>query len=212
MTAFSAFELVFVAAVLLAIALTVRSAYLLMRRRWRKAAATLGMLGALVVVYSTALIITSLASSPKFVPLGTEFRFDDWCFIVERCETARSVGEGIGALRATGEFRLVTIRVLNRGRGRAQRERNVWAYVVNPAGRRFEVSAEGQAVLDASGAGGQPLDSLVPPGSSITRTLVFDVAPGAKDLGIVVRHGGGPGIIIGGDQSDLHAPVITRLD
>lgn len=212
MTALSAFELVFVASALLSVALTVRSAYLLARKRWRRAAAALGLLGVLVIAYASTLILTSLASSPRYVPLGTEFRFDDWCFVVEKYETARSLGEGTGAVRAHGEFCLVTIRVLNRGRGRAQRERNVWAYVMDPSGRRFGVSTAGQGVLDASGSGGQPLDSLVPPGGSISRTLVFDVPTGAKDLGAVVCHGTGPRIIIGGDQSYLHTPVVTRLD
>jgi hypothetical protein len=212
MTAISPFELIFIACALLVISLSVRLVYLLLRRRWRMAAVTLVWLGAMIVAYATTLIVTSLTSSPKYVPLGTEFRFDDWCFAVERSQTARSLGEGPGALHPAGEFRLITIRVSNRGRGRAQRERNVGAYLLDTSGRRLDVSASAQAELDASGRGGQPLDSLVPPGSSITRTLVFDVPADARDLGAVVFHGTGPRIIIGADQSYLHAPTITRLD
>src|SRR5690349_4709064 len=110
MTSISAFEFVFVASALLAVVLTVRSVYLVVRGRWRRAAATLGVLGALVVAYAATLVLTSLVSSPRYVPLGTEFCFDDWCFVVEKCEAVRSLGEGTGAVKAGGEFRLVTVR------------------------------------------------------------------------------------------------------
>ena len=212
MTAISPFELVFIASALLAIGLAVRLVYLLLRRRWRKSVVTLVWLGALIIAYATTLVVTSLTSSPKYVPIATKFCFDDWCFAVERSEIASSLGEGPGTVRPKGEFRLVTIRVSNRGRGRVQREHNVGAYLLDASSRRFQVSEPAQAALDASGRGGQPLDSLVPAGSSISRTLVFDVPADARDLGAVVFHGNGPRIIIGADQSYLHAPTVTRLE
>jgi hypothetical protein len=56
------------------------------------------------------------------------------------------------------------------------------------------------------------LDSRLNAASSVERTLVFDVPKDATHLGAVVYHGNGPRIIIGGDQSYLHAPTITRLE
>jgi len=186
MTAFSPFELVFIASALLAVSLTLRLVYVLLRRRWRESLVTLVWLGALIIAYATTLIATSLTSTPKYVPLATEFCFDDWCFAVERSEIASSLVEGSGTVRPKGEFRLVTVRVSNRGHGRAQREHNVGAYLLDASGRRFDVSGPAQAELDAAGRGGQPLDSLVPAGGSITRTLVFDVPADAPQLGAVV--------------------------
>src|SRR6266478_2576460 len=134
----TSFDLVFAASFLFAVGLFVRAMYLLVRRRWKSAARTGVALAAFVGVYAVVLLTVSLTSSPRYYPLGTEFRFDDWCFAVERVETAPVVGEGRDALRPAGVFRLVTVRVLNRGRGRAQREKNVGAYLLDAAGHRYD--------------------------------------------------------------------------
>jgi hypothetical protein len=203
------FDFVFLGSFLLCITLVARALYLLVRRRWRRAARTAIILLGFIGAYMSVLVITSFLSSPTYAPLGTEFRFDDWSFAV--VDSRRVLTLDDGRTHSNGVFQLVTVRVSNRGRGRPQREKNVTVYLLDSVGRRYEVSPSAQAALDASRRGGQPLDSIVNAGSSIQRTVVFDVPLEATDLGAVVRHGNGPRIIIGSSGSYLHAPVVTRL-
>ena len=205
------FDLVFLGSVVACAMLIMRALYLLVRKKWRAAARTMVFLVAFVGAYVAVLIGVSLTSSPSYVPLGTEFRFDDWCFAVVDSQRVSELGDGRGVLRPRGVFQLVTIDVSNRGRGRPQRERNVGAYLLDGTGRRYDVSESGQGALDSSGRGGLALDSVVNAGASVRRTLVFEVPKDAADLGVVVYHGTGPRIIIGESQSYLHAPLVTRL-
>src|SRR5438477_1104868 len=125
------FDLVFLGFVLLCAVLVARTLYLLIRRKYRRAGRTTLFLLLFVGTYTAALLVASLTSRPTYVPLGTEFRFDDWCFAVTGSERVSSIGEGQDSVRPHGVFQLVTVRVSNRGRGRAQREKNVGAYLLD---------------------------------------------------------------------------------
>ena len=163
------FDFVFLGSVLASAVLIARAAYLLIRGKWARAGRTGLFLVGFVAAYAGVLIGVSLSSRTRYVPLGTEFRFDDWCFAVVGAERAPAVGPA----HAIGVFELVTVQVSNRGRGRAQREKNVGAYLLDAAGKRYGVSEAGQTALDSEGRGGSALDSMVNAGDSIRRTLVF---------------------------------------
>ena len=74
-------------------------------------------------------------------------------------------------------------------------------------------SPQGQRALDVAGAGGQDLATMMQPGGSFERTVVFDVPKDTAELALVVTHGLFPGsLIIGDSQSFLHAPTVVKLN
>ena len=138
--------------------------------------------------------------------------FDDWCLSVEQVVQQPIVGSAPMLVRAQGVFDLVTVRVSSRARRVSQRALDAQVYLLDARRQRYNPDPAGQQALDASGHGGQPLDSELAPGGSFTRTVVFDVPKGLSHLVLVVTHGLFPDVlVIGSDQSFLHKPTIIRL-
>lgn len=185
-----------------------RIAYLLARGRWRAARRTAVGLGATLGLYAVALVAVSLASPQRVLGLHEDRCFDDWCLAVERVTHPHS----IGALSARGRFYLVTVQVSSRARGIVQRARDAQVYLLDARGRRYDPAPAAQRALDASGAGGRPLDTELAPGGSFTRTVAFDLPPDARRGALVVAHGLFPDLLVIGDaQSFLHKPTIVPL-
>jgi len=127
---------------------------------------------------------------------------------VERVARRRA----IGAATARGQFYLVTVRASSRAQRISQRARDAQVYLLDARGRRYDPAPDAQRALDAAGAGGQPLDTELPPGGSFTRTVAFDLPADARRVGLVMVHGLFPGVlVIGGPQSFLHKPTIVIL-
>ncbi len=117
-----------------------------------------------------------------------------------------------GVVTTHGMFYLVTVRVSSWARGISQRALDAQVYLLDASNQRFDPDASGQRALDATGQGGQPLDSKVAPGGSFTRTVVFNLPKGSSHLVLVVTHGLFPDVlIIGSEQSFLHKPTIFQL-
>jgi hypothetical protein len=207
------FDLLFLACFLAAVAALFRAAYHACRRRWASSARVLRRLGYGIAAYAAVLVTVSLTSHPKVLRMGETRCFDDWCVAVERAERCSQVGKPPAVVEARGIFRVVTLRVLNAARRRAQRATDAGVYLIDATGRRYDPSPEGQRALDATGGGGQDLTTRMSPGSSFERTVVFDVPRDVAGLGLVVTHGSFPGaLIIGDSQSFLHPPTVVKLD
>jgi hypothetical protein len=209
----SIFDLLFIICFLTAVVALFRAAYHACRRRWARSALVLRRLGYGCGLYAAVLIAVSLTSRPKVLRMGERQCFDEWCISVERAARQLELGKAPVTVNAGGIFCVVTVRVSNRARRRAQRETDVGVCLVGPEGRRYYPSPHGQLALDATGAGGEDLTTKMAPGGSFERTVVFDVPKEAVDLGLVVTHGRFPGaLIIGDSQSFFHAPTVVKLD
>src|SRR5262245_32353307 len=119
------FDMLFIACFLTAVASLGRAGYYAGRRRWASSVRVLRRLGYLAAVYMAVLVTVSLASRPKILRMGEKQCFDDWCLSVERAVRQTRVGTPPGDVVARGVFRVVTVRVSNAARRRAQRESDV---------------------------------------------------------------------------------------
>jgi hypothetical protein len=98
----------------------------------------------------------------------------------------------------------VAVRVTNRGRGKAQSEGLMRAYLVDAQGRRWEESA---------GVNGVPLTAKVEAGDSVVSEPVFKVPHDATGLELVLTHGWKqPGVLVIGDSDSwLHRRTVVKL-
>src|SRR5258708_6805455 len=186
--------------------------YFLVRSQWRRAKRVLLALASFLVVYAAVLVSVSLLSPQQVLAMRQDRCFDDWCLSVEQVVQQPTIGSAPMLVRVHGVFDLVTVRVSSRARAVSQRALDAQVYLLDTQGQRYDPNPAGQLVLDASGQGGQPLDSELAPFGSFTRTVVFDVSKGVSHLALVVTHGLFPDVIvIGSDQSFLHKPTIIQL-
>jgi hypothetical protein len=125
-------------------------------------------------VCSMAVVIASpLVVSRKVVTLGEPLCFDDWCIAIDDVTPSTSQS----AMSYEVKFRM-----FSRARRITQRENNLALYFVDSIGRRFDSLSEPSNI---------PLNTRLGPGESVAATRKFEVAPDAKDLGLVVAHEGG---------------------
>jgi hypothetical protein len=179
-----------------------------LKRRW-DLVKRLGLGLAIYVGVYTLLLVGVALLSPQRVMVFHQLRcFDDWCAAVESVEQRSS----IGALQAKDSFYLVTIDVLSQAKRIRQRAVDASAYVIDERGNRYDPSPEGTQALEAAGQAGQPMDSWLEAGTSITSTMVFDLPADIHQPALVFTHGAFPGLIIIGDEASwLHKPTIVRL-
>lgn len=205
----SLFDLLFILCFVSAVITLIRIGYLAIRRRFRDAGRVLIRLTVCVVVYMLVLVGFSLAEPQREVPIGTTRCFDDWCLTVEQATRQTT----IGTTKAAGTFVVVTIRVSSRAKRITQRENDLYIYLIDESGRRFEISPAGQQALVQTGLAGQPMTSFVGPGASFESRVAFDVPPNARHLGLVkASHGWFPvRLIINEPGSWLHKPTIVPL-
>ena len=142
---------------------------------------------------------TSLLQPQKVVAIGQDQCFDDMCFAVTGVEEVPGF-----LIRDGSRLMRVSVRVTNRGRGRAHSEELIRAYLVDGQGRRWE---------ESTGVSGVPLTAAVAAGTSVVSKPVFKVAKDASGLGLVFTHGRRqPGVlVIGASDSLWHRRTIVML-
>jgi hypothetical protein len=203
------FDLLFIVSFVGMIIGALRTGYLLARGRIVAARITALRLVGFVALYGSALVLVSLLSAGKVMAVGEPRCFDEWCIAV----TGVSRKPSIGNVKANGLFYVVSLRVSSRSRGRRQRENDVYTYLTDGRGRRFEVSPSGQDALERAGLAGSPPTSFVDPGGAFESRLAFDVPDDASDVGFVkTSHGWFPRLLIIGEPGSLlHSPTIVQL-
>jgi hypothetical protein len=171
----------------------------LARREREKAVQGAAWIVGVWVVYLTALMMVSLVQPQQVVAMRQEQCFDEMCFAVVE------VDEVPGFLIRDGSRLVrVAVRVTNRGRGKAQSEGLMRAYLVDAQGRRWEESA---------GVNGVPLTAKVEAGDSVVSEPVFKVPHDATGLELVLTHGWKqPGVLVIGDSDSwLHRRTVVKL-
>jgi hypothetical protein len=155
------------------------------------------------------LIAVSLARPRRFYDAGERRCLDDWCFRTLGATVADSAtdlnchaGQGSRTWLAVAEVSSVAKRI-------RQRARDARVELEDRQGRRYEPCA------DAPPRGNEPtrlLSDELGPGEAFRVVLAFRLPDNAEPIGLVLHHGDFPGIvIIGADQSFLHAPALLRV-
>jgi hypothetical protein len=171
----------------------------LVRQEREKALRGVAWIVGVWVVYVAALVTVSLVQPQRVVAMGQEQCFGDMCFAVVRVEEVPGF-----LIRDGSRLVRVEVRVSNRGRGRAQSEGLMRAYLVDAQGRRWEESA---------GVGGVRLTVRVAAGDSVVSEPVFKVAGDATGMELVFTHGWKqPGVLVIGDSDSwLHRRTVVKL-
>ena len=206
------FAFVLILAVLCCILALIALGYSLLRRQWARTKGVLLALVSFLVLYAVVLLGVSLLSPQRVLTMHQDRCFDDWCLSVEQVVPQFTISTAPPVASAHGVFYLVTVRVSSRARAISQRALDAQVYLLDARSQRYDPDPSGQQALDATGQGGQPLNSELVPGGSFTRTVVFDLPKSSSHLSLVVTHGLFPDVlVIGSEQSFLHKPTIFQL-
>ena len=173
-----------------------------------------------IVAYAALLIVTSLASRERTIPLGETKRFCGFyldCHMgvaVERVDTASSIGEPGSEIRAGGTFYIVTLRVSSDARRVPLHLEHPRFAIVDAEGFRHERSLDVEQRLPTAWLG--DLEQPVNAGGSFTRAIVIDVPRGVRNPRLHVTMGGPLDrtvelALIGDEDAVLHAPTLQAL-
>jgi hypothetical protein len=208
------FELLLAITGLFVVVLLILLTIALLCRNWKRASSHFFRCLIVVAVYFGVLIIVSLVSPQRVLPIGEDWCFDDWCVAVDGVEFVAEAGPKENAVRAKGVFFVVQLRLSNHARGRDQRAGSAAVYLIDGFGHRYDVSNEGQLAYEALHGPAPPLTVTIPVGQSVNTVRVFDVPDDVREVGLTVEHpvGFSPGNLVIGDQSSLfHKRTVIRL-
>lgn len=183
-------DIVFLLGALLLLITTVRIVVRVLRRQWPEVRRLGARTGVAVALYLGIVVGVSLASPRRWIAVGEEQRFDDWCVTVTSVQ------------RNQDGYRL-GVRVTNRARGRPQRARDANLVLVAVDGHLYAPIDDGQSSLRV----------VLQPGQSLDVVLSYAVATDARIFGADVIHGAWPQWFIIGDRGSLlHKRPLVRLE
>lgn len=204
----TSFDILFLAALLATICTVLRVVYLLLRGRRNECRSPIRRWMMCAGLYALALLATSALQPRTVVAVGQQRCFDDWCVAVD--SSARQ--KVIGSAHARGTYVIVRGRILNRGRGRTQRERDVYAVLRDDRGNQYREAAEGEDALTRVTGDSSHLTDAIDAGASKRVSLVFDVPGDQPSLVFIVAHAWFPhALIIGDSESLFHRPTVVLL-
>jgi hypothetical protein len=201
------FELLFLFCVASSLILLLAALALRLRGRATPAKRLLQGLGIGWLAYLSAVALVAANTPQRVILRDHDLCLDEMCFAVTNVQTASA----IGSAQAAGVFYIVTVRVSNHGRGRAQSEHALHARLWSP-GRQYQQSPAGQSAWDAAHSQNVPLATRVQPGQSILSDQVFDVTAEAGSAGLVLSNGFTPGYFVIGECALFHPPSILKLN
>jgi hypothetical protein len=159
-------------------------------------------------LYCGSLVVVSAVQPSEVIAVGQRQCFDEWCLAVDGA-TRQSI---IGRAHARGDYVIVTLRILNDGRGRRQRERDVYAELRDESGALYRQSVEGQSALAQATGDMARLTDSIDAGTSKRVELVFDVAKENRSFALIAKHAWFPhALIIGDPESLFHRPTVVPL-
>jgi hypothetical protein len=189
------FDLLFIVLFLIGTGVFIAAAVTMLRGRWRRGAVMLAWLGACTAAYLGIVILVSVGTPQRYVPIGTAQCSDDWCIAV--AAVVRTPG-------AAGDTYDVTFRLSSRALRVTQRERGVVTFLRDSAGRRHDADPV---------VSGVPFDVSLAPGQGATTTRHYALPAGVGGLALVItREGPTPACcVIGADRSLYHKLPIVRI-
>lgn len=188
-------DLVFAICFLVTVGVLLAAIVQALRGRGAKALRMLGGWALGAALYLAVLMAVSLRTPQRVLDLGEDRCFDDWCITAERADWARS---------AHGETVTVGLRVWSRAKRVDQRGPGSEVFLIDQSGRRWDPVPDPVAT---------PLSVMLHAGEAVETSRAFEVPPDARELGLVVNHGEGPGnFVIGDEASWLHKRTIYRIE
>ncbi len=192
------------AALVLWTAIGIAGTLLALARRERAKALRGGLwIAGIWIVYLSAEVLVAKTQKQRIVAVGKRECFDEMCFSIAKTEEVPSF---FGRNIADDGTQLLRVSVLveNKGRGRAQSEGLVRAYLLDGAGRPW---------FELPGLGSVPLTAPVPAGGSVISRPVFRIPRDISLAGLVLTHGRRqPGVLVIGDSDSLgHRPDVLAL-
>lgn len=196
----TAFELLFIALVLLSVLLVIGAALCRLAGRRSRSARLLLLPATAWAAYLPVVALVSAMTAPRILAMNEDLCFDDLCFRATAIRRIRAPSPG-------EDCRLeITVQVVNRGLGRTEGE----------GGLRARLWAGGW-VREARAARpdqGVPLDVRLPPGGRADSVQSFDcpVPGGAGEWpDLVLDHAWSPGDLVIGESRWFHDPDRIRL-
>ena len=125
------FDLLFIAVFSGTIGALAASVYFLVRGRYRHAGRIAGGLSGFLAIYLLIVVLVALATPQRFLALGEDQCFDDFCVAVMRSEIK------------DGHCRVI-VRVSSRAKRRVQRAPDAAVYLIDSAGREYRRSEAGR--------------------------------------------------------------------
>lgn len=188
-------DLVFALCFLTAAAILIAAAVQALSGHWRSALRLLTGWAIGVAVYFAALIAISLTTPRQVLRLGEARCFDDWCVTAERASREPT---------SDGAVITVGLRVWSRARRVYQSAPDSGVFLTDPQDRRWDPLPDPSAT---------PFSVRLGPGEFVETSRKFRVPADAREIGLVVNHGGGPGnIVIGDEASMFHKRTMYLLD
>ena len=173
-----------------------------------------------LLIYGSILLAFSTFSKERTLQLGEKKYFCEidchLAYSVTSVEVARVLGSPPREARATGTYRVVTLRTWfdestispRRGREYPLSPNPRAIYVEDAAGRRYERSQAAEDALTAMGRTSTPVTRSLRPGEAYDTILVFDIPDDARGPRLFV--GCPPGVefaLIGHEMSPLHKKI-----
>ena len=134
-----------------------------------------------------------------------EIQYDDFAFSVQSVRTAHTIGDST----AQGVYYIVTLKVANHARRVNYEYKRDSPVLVGGDGKVYHVSNDTLEGLDSTIRLGDRCTAPIPPGSSCTKEVVFDVAPDITDPRLKVSTGGLAGDIL---DTIFYGKKVIKLD
>jgi len=205
------FELLFIALFFTTLIALVSVLIMVVRGSRRSAMRLLQAAGAVWVVYLFIVVAVSITTTQRIIPTGQDLCFDEMCFAAIQTQSMSQLGSGDSAVRADGQFYVITVRVSSHSRGRTQSEGGLRALLWD-SGKYYAVSPQGQRAWEVDNGATSPLTSRLQPGESVKSAQVFDVPKEVSSPGLVLSHGFTPGYFVIGECPLFHKPTLIRIN
>lgn len=160
-------------------------------------------------LYLGAGTAVALLTPQHILSLGEDDCFDEMCFAVTGYHRVPSTNSGKA-------FYVVDVRISNRSRNRAQREKGRKGVLVDQAGHVTEVSRLAmQSLSSLDGASYPGLDAEVAPGQNLGTKLAFELPLDVRNPGFALGSDlalNPARIVIGDEKHFLHWPTVVPLN
>jgi hypothetical protein len=175
----------------------------LARRERQKVVSGVSWIAGIWLVYVAVLATVSARQPQRVVGLGQEQCFGDMCFAVKKVEELPRF-LGVNGLGDGSRLVRVTVEVKNKGKGDAESDDLLRAYLIDAQGRRW---------VESKGVSGNRLTGRVAAGDEMLSEPVFKLPADATGLRLVFTHGRWqPGVLVIGDSDSWwHKRTVVPL-